>query len=302
MILHRSCILTTALAFSLAASAMAGDKSTPAPEPPPVQNSWFADNVQRPKAPFEEVPGKDPNGWSFRLEPYLWSPGVYGTVGIGDLPQMGVNSSPIDVLKQLDWGVFMQAEIRKGRWGIAADGFFAQFSADLTPSGPIYKSASAQLQQSMDSFILAYRAIDARNFFVDAYAGARVYYMGLDITAEVKDTRATRLAQAIGERVAPEKAFPTSADADRWWADPILGLRFRVNVTRVLFLTGQADVGGFGAGSDIAFFTQGSAGVNITRNISLEAGYRYMYVDYNKDNFLFRMNMPGVYAGMGFRF
>jgi len=299
MILRRSGILA-ALALSLAASALAGDKSTPAPEP--IQSSWFADNVLRPRTPFAVVPGKDPNGWSFRLEPYLWSPGVYGTVGVGDLPQMGVNSSPIDVLKKLDWGVFMQAEIRKGRWGIAADGFFAQFSADLTPSGPIYKSASAQLQQSMDSFILAYRAIDARTFFVDAYAGARVYYMGVDITADVNDNRATRIAQAIGKRVAPEKSFPTSADADRWWADPILGLRFRVNVTRVLFLTGQADVGGFGAGSDIAFFTQGSAGVNITRNISLEAGYRYMYVDYNKDNFLFRMNMPGVYAGMGFRF
>ncbi len=72
--------------------------------------------------------------------------------------------------------------------------------------------------------------------------------MGLDITAEVNDNRATRIAQAIGQRVAPEKSFPTSADADRWWADPVLGLRFRVNVTRVLFLTGQADVGGFGAG------------------------------------------------------
>ena len=158
----RLSLLTAALASSLAVSALAGEKSTPVTEPAQVQSSWFADNVLRPKTPFEVVPGKDPNGWSFLLEPYLWSPGVYGTVGVGDLPQMGVNSSPIDVLKKLDWGIFMQAEIRKGRWGIAADGFFAQFSADLTPSGPIYKSASAQLQQSMDSFILAYRAIDAR--------------------------------------------------------------------------------------------------------------------------------------------
>ncbi len=271
--------------------ALAGDKSTPAPEPAPVQNSWFADNVLRPKTPFEVVPGKDPNGWSFRLEPYLWSPGVYGTVGIGNLPQMGVDSSPIDVLKQLDWGVFMQAEIAKAAG--------ASRRTDSLPSSPPTsrrRARSTRAPARSSSRVLTRSswptARSTPELLRRCLRGSPRVLHGPRYHAEVNDNRATRIAQAIGQRVAPEKSFPTSADADRWWADPVLGLRFASMSPACCSSPGRPDVGGFGAGSDISFFTQGSAGVKHHRNISLEAGYRYMYVDYNKDNFLFRMNMP----------
>jgi hypothetical protein len=37
-----------------------------------------------------------------------------------------------------------------------------------------------------------------------------------------------------------------------------------------------------GAGSQIAWFASGSIGINFTRNIFLETGYRYFYMDYTK--------------------
>jgi hypothetical protein len=43
-------------------------------------------------------------------------------------------------------------------------------------------------------------------------------------------------------------------------------------------------------------------GVNFSRHIALEAGYRYMYIDYDKDNFLYNVNMPGIFAGLLFKF
>jgi hypothetical protein len=43
-------------------------------------------------------------------------------------------------------------------------------------------------------------------------------------------------------------------------------------------------------------------GVNFTRNIFAELGYRYMYVDYNKDNLLYQMNSYGVFSGIGVKF
>ena len=99
-----------------------------------------------------------------------------------------------------------------------------------------------------------------------------------------------------------KSALPTHGAGNEWWVDPIIGLRGQINITRWLFLAAQADVGGFGAGSQIAWNTQATVGVNFTRNVYGELGYRYMYVDYNKDNFLYQMNTFGVFSSLGFKF
>jgi hypothetical protein len=52
---------------------------------------------------FEVVPGKDPNGWSFVLEPYLWAMGIDGTFGVKGF-DTHVDFSAVNVVKHLDWG------------------------------------------------------------------------------------------------------------------------------------------------------------------------------------------------------
>jgi hypothetical protein len=47
-------------------------------------------------------------------------------------------------------------------------------------------------------------------------------------------------------------------------------------------------------GSQIAWNAQATLGVNFTRNIFAEPGYRYMYVDYDKNHFLYQMNSFGL--------
>ena len=46
----------------------------------PVES--LSDSIVARRHGFEVVPGKDPNGWSFILEPYLWAMGLDGTVGV----------------------------------------------------------------------------------------------------------------------------------------------------------------------------------------------------------------------------
>jgi hypothetical protein len=99
-----------------------------------------------------------------------------------------------------------------------------------------------------------------------------------------------------------EQSLPTYAAGDQWWIDPIVGLRGQINFTRWLFLAAQADVGGFGVGSQITWNAQAAFGVNFTRNIFGELGYRYMYVDYDKDNFLYQINTFGLFSSLGFKF
>lgn len=351
--------------------------------------------------------GQNPEGWSFVLEPYLWAMGNAGKVGVNGLPPVSVDFNSKTILQHLDWGVMAKGEVRKGRWGLLADGLFAQLSAGGDLPASFYSNTSVKIQQGMASLALAYRLIDDRRGFLDIYAGARYNYMGISINASpdsagisdfsdraaqrmvngisaradaflaqnaeaivdqvaggVKDILTTKalekiadfppdidrrdiiriinqiqknsgayrgliaavaqarvaaaksqLTEAIQNRVTQaekklakalsqtiEKNLPTSYDGDQWWVDPIIGLRAQVNLTRWLFLGAQGDVGGFGAGSNIAWNVQASVGVNFTRHIFSEIGYRYFYMDYTNGGALYQAAEFGLFSGIGVRF
>ena len=70
-------------------------------------------------------------------------------------------------------------------------------------------------------------------------------------------------------------------------------MRGQINFTRWFFLALQGDVGGFTAGSQIAWLATGTLGINFTRNIFVEAGYRYYYVDYTSGSFSYKVAEAG---------
>ena len=109
-----------------------------------------------------------------------------------------------------------------------------------------------------------------------------------------------RLSKALSQEL--ENRLPTSRSGDQWWVDPIIGLRTQINFTRWLFLALQGDVGGFGAGSEIAWFASGSIGVNFTRNLFAEMGYRYFYMDYVKNGLIYDAAQSGLFMGVGVKF
>jgi opacity protein-like surface antigen len=400
---------------------------------------FVRDSILRPKTPFELVPGKDPNGWSFMLEPYGWAMGLDGDVDVGRLPAVNIDIDARKILQHLDWGVFARGEIRKGRWGLLGDGFFAKLSGVGDLGGVLYSSGGLTIEQGLAQLALAYRIIDDRRGFLDFYAGARYNYLGVSVSLNIDKGGIQDLSENVTERVASraragaqsavsgeeqnlqalnqetaileqdvrdriarglesdlearlrqnlsgsnslrdalrdvefarlsrgvrgelralvsavlderdaedraraaalvqqdraraealaaqakanaqarvaqaekrlskaiaqsiEDALPTSGSGDVWWVDPIIGLRAQVNFTRWLFLAAQGDVGGFGAGSQIAWVVQATVGVNFTRNIFAELGYRYMYVDYENSNLVYQMNSLGLFAGLGFKF
>lgn len=403
-----------ALATTLHAGTPTGPKAeTPVVEPAkhsifdPIEG-FAQDSILHPTNPFQLVPGKDPNGWSFVLEPYVWAMGIEGRTGVGGLPAMDVSVDAINVIRHLDWAIFSKGEIRKGRWGVLADGYYAALSGSGNMEGVLYKNGTLHMQQGLASLSLAYRIIDDRRGFLDVYAGARYNYLGVQIDTTVDpagvysftEGMTNRIAQGINKEVSSilaarpgilagdlaqsakdaltaktlekiagtpdpirealkgselrrilnssrgafaeyiaavaavrvaaakglattdlqaaansakkkldtqlsndiQNALPTHAAGGQWWIDPIVGLRGQINLTRWLFLAAQGDVGGFGAGSQITWNTQATVGFNITRNLFAEVGYRYMYVDYNKNNFLYQMNSFGLFSSIGVKF
>jgi hypothetical protein len=86
------------------------------------------------------------------------------------------------------------------------------------------------------------------------------------------------------------------------WTDPYFGFAGRYNLSKAYYLTGKADVGGFGVGSDVTVQAYGALGCQVTRSIYAELGCRYLYEDYDSGGFLYKVSTygPQITAGITF--
>jgi outer membrane autotransporter protein len=116
--------------------------------------------------------------------------------------------------------------------------------------------------------------------------------------------RVNQLKSGIATQVANSltSALSKSFSLYENWFDPFIGLRGRYNLTKALYLTGEADIGGFGVGSEITWEVYGALGCQITRNIYSEVGYRYLYLDYDTTSFIFQGSLRGAQVTVGLRF
>ena len=86
------------------------------------------------------------------------------------------------------------------------------------------------------------------------------------------------------------------------WFDPFIGLRGRYNLWKPFYLIGEADIGGFGVGSEITWQLYGALGCQLTRNIYSELGARYLYLDYDTTALIFQGSIRGAQLTVGLRF
>ncbi|MBC7779394.1 MAG: outer membrane beta-barrel protein [Proteobacteria bacterium] len=238
------------------------------------------------------APVTDP--WSFEVTPYLWAAGLKGDTQIGTLPSTSVDVGFDDILSNLDFAAMGAFEARKGRWGFLFDGMYIKLStsgtARRTGPGPVgatlTASANLDLEQTTLTAAAAYRILEGPTK-LDVLGGVR--YTNVNIEADIVATLfgATGIANRNGSRD---------------WFDPIVGVRVNHRIADRWSLTGYADIGGFGAGSE--FTWQVIAGVDyaISRSMSVKAGYRILNVDYDKDNVVYDMQTSGIYLGLGIRF
>ena len=235
-------------------------------------------------APPEEPIAPD-GGWSFTFAPYLWAAGMQGDIAQFGLPEVDVDLSFSDIMKNFDIGVMGVGEARHGRFGVLTDLLYLKLSAghNVDPKGPI--DADVDLSTETLTFLGAaeYRLIDDEAGSLDALAGARLWWVDTDFKFS---------GNAINE----------SANDSETWVDPIIGLRGRFNLSPDFFLTSWGMIGGFGVSSEFTWDVMGGLGYQATDSFSLVAGYRAMGVDYRNDGFVFDVTQDGPILGAVFRF
>jgi hypothetical protein len=214
------------------------------------------------------------------IVPYLWFSGISGTVGV-----LGREASPhagfSDIFSYLNIGLMGGAEIRYNRIIVPTDVIWMKLSDDKAiPIGQTANSIKAKMTETLLTSKVGYRVVEGERVKVDALVGIRYWHMSTDLTLQP--------TQVGG-------GFSDSAN----WVDAIGGAKITAALTPKVFVTVMGDAGGGSADSD--YQVGGFLGYRICRKCVLQAGYRYLSVNYRPNStrsFVYDVNMPGVLLGM----
>ena len=220
--------------------------------------------------------------WQFEATPYVWFAGMQGDVGIGPVTAEGAHASFGDIMKSLRAGFMGAFEARNDRFGVLVDAIYMQLSQSTPAPAPFLGDIHARPTQQAYTLAALWRVDDAHG--VDLVGGVRVNDIRLDL-----DLSSSALA--------PQGRSGTQ---DRSWADAIVGAGTQCAVAPQWTLVGYVDMGG--GSSDFTWQALAGANYAVSSTMTAKFGYRYLKVDYHRDNFLYDVATGGPYAGIGLRF
>jgi len=232
------------------------------------------------KPPWAESP------WSVGLTSYVWFAGMSGDVGVRGLPTAEIDVDFSEIFENIDWfppPVMLAGEVRYDRIAFLTDFIYMGLEGDGASPGPLPLTAEAELKTMVWTFAGSYRVIQDDTVNLDLLAGVRLWMMDVNLTLTGP------LAVRQGGR-------------SESWIDPLVGIAGRVKLGGGFALKAEGDVGGFGVGADLDWQVLGVIQYQLNESISLEAGYRYLAVDFDDGGLILDIAMHGPIIGGSIRF
>jgi hypothetical protein len=235
------------------------------------------------------------NDWQFQIAPYFVFAGLNGTAGVRGV-STDVDMSFSDIWDKLNFGFMMAVEVRKGSWGIIIDGIYFKLEDQKTKSwnGPLGRvniegALEATMTEQIYEALLNYRFEWGRTN-LDFIAGIRYTRLDLDLN----------LVRTTSGPLLPDSSTSVRGESD--WFDPVLGARVYHNFSPAFSFTVYQDFGGFGISSDLTYQFLGLINWTFFDGLSAKLGYRFLYQNYEKDDFIWNTNVSGPMLGIGLRF
>jgi hypothetical protein len=221
--------------------------------------------------------------WNVTVAPYFMGAAMNGTTAVAG-QEATIDMSASDIFSNLQFGAMGLVVARKGNWGVGGDAIWMALGANGTASGPVGATASVDVSQGAFAFYGLRRLAP----YADLYFGGRVNYLSNNL----------RLNTPLAVR---------SIDGSKTWVDPIVGLQLRTPASgKRWHAQVYTEIGGFGAGSTFTWQVFPTVGVDLAKWASLEAGYRWLDIDYSTgaDATLFKYDVltQGPVMGFAFRF
>ena len=234
------------------------------------QQSW-AQNNRVPDADVVEEPG-----WVFTFAPNLWVSAMAGRVGIGGSVSE-VDLSFGDIFDGFDIGVMGLFEARRHPWVILADLHYVSLSDEQALSVDGSGTVQVEQRQLILHPELGYTILTRPWGGVDGLVGARYWNLSVDLNTST-----------------------SALSGDRNWIDGTVGARLRYQPADRWHLVAKADVGA--GGSDFSWQGYGGAGYDLGRCCTLDAAYRYLDVDYDKNDLVYDVHFSGPVIGVTLHF
>ena len=223
--------------------------------------------------------------WQVAASPYLWLPGVHGTVGAFDR-DASVSASPIDLLSHFRFGLMGAADARWKRLVLPLDLIWGRLADDRAVPRPGLGATTADVKASM--FMLTpkvgVRLLDEPKIKCDFLTGFRYWHLGQTLSFSPSILNLN---------------FSTSQS----WVDPLVGGRIEAPLSSKFVATVFGDVGGWGTGSQLEYQVGGVLGYKLKETATLQTGYRYLAVDYRGGGVrrpVFDAHLSGVLLGVTF--
>ena len=164
------------------------------------------------------------------------------------------------------------------------------------PIGPLGGRIEQDVAQRVGNFIEKEKAaLEAR---VDALVARGVARR--DAVDRVVTAAKARIANQLALRL--DKSLSQTLSKDDYWFDPYVGLRGRYNFNKTYYTGARGEIGGFGVGADLMWEVETVVGINLTRSIFTEIGYRALGGNFEDRDFRFDVVLHGPQITTGITF
>jgi hypothetical protein len=211
--------------------------------------------------------------WDVTVAPYFMGAAMSGTTAVRGR-EVEVDVSASDIFSNLQFGAMGLVVARKGNWGFGGDVIWMALGSTV------------------------------RETNVDFNQGAFAFY-GLRRLGSAADLTLGMRVNTLQGKL-DFKTIGVNVSQDKTWVDPLVGVTLHSSGTHRVRLQVYTEIGGFGAGSDFTWQIFPTLGFKFTDHFSLEAGYRWLDVDYKtgdgNDRFVYDVLTQGPVGGLAFRF
>jgi hypothetical protein len=164
------------------------------------------------------------------------------------------------------------------------------------PIGPVGGHVPQEVAQRIENFIEKEKAaLEARIDELHLMGEAR-----RDAVQKAVNEAKARIAHQLAVRL--NKSLSQTLSKDDFWFDPYVGLRGRYNFNKTYYTAVRGEIGGFGVGADLMWEVEGVVGINLTRSIFTEIGYRALGGNFEENDFRFETVMHGPQITTGITF
>ena len=249
-----------------------------------------------------EQPSSGPKNWALQVTPYLWLAQLNGHVSPFQRgPTIRVEKSFSDIVDNLNLGGFINILGRRDRFVFSGDIMYVD-TTDIHGVGPLPAlsvpgvgmipsggnlDAKVDTKQFTATLMGGYRIIDAPKLRFDVLAGARFWHISNSI----------KVTGSHGDMTGS-----ASYDESFGWTDPLIGFRAFIPITHQFSVQSQADIGGFGVGSDFTWSTLVTVNYALEDSFSASIGYKLLDVNYDYNGQVYDTQLRGPAIGMTYRF